>query len=173
MAVHDRTACMYLQALWVDLPQETLDFLLNLPPPVHGEGEDDGHEEECAQDARGDLGPAARPLALRSVIAAVGLVHGPELVRPVDVQPRDVGYRPRRGGVTVLALVINARRCCVGVIVEIPDFDEEVAALEPDLPRDGAFVGVVVLFQREGGEVSLGVAVGIDVNGILKILRLF
>ena len=98
----------------------------------------------------------------------MGLVHGPELVRPVHVQPRDVRDRPRRGAVAVPALALNTGGG-VGVIVEVPDFDEEVAALEADLPRDGAFVGVVVLFQREGGEVSLGVAVGIDVNGILKI----
>ena len=58
---------------------------------------------------------------------------------------------------------------CVGVVVEVADLDEEVSALEADLTRDDALVGVVVLLQREGGEVALGVAVGVDVDGILKI----
>ena len=61
------------------------------------------------------------------------------------------------------------RHGCVGVVVEVPDLDEEVSALEADFARDDALVGVVVLLQREGGEVALGVAVGVDVDGILKI----
>ena len=65
---------------------------------------------------------------------------------------------------------VGARRHgCVGVVVEVADLDEEVSALEADLARDDALVGVVVLLQREGGEVALGVAVGVDVDGILKI----
>ena len=65
---------------------------------------------------------------------------------------------------------LDARRHgCVGVVVEVADLDEEVSALEADLARDDALVGVVVLLQREGGEVALGVAVGVDVDGILKI----
>ena len=75
----------------------------------------------------------------------MGLVHGPELVRPVHVQPRDVRDRPRRGAVAVPALALNTGGG-VGVIVEVPDFDEEVAALEPDRPRDDALVSVGVLF---------------------------
>ena len=61
------------------------------------------------------------------------------------------------------------RHGCVGVVVEVADLDEEVSALEADLARDDALVGVVVLLQREGGEVALGVTVGVDVDGILKI----
>ena len=60
------------------------------------------------------------------------------------------------------------RHGCVGVVVEVADLDEEVSALEADLARDDALVGVVVLLQREGREVTLGVAVGVDVDGILK-----
>ena len=64
---------------------------------------------------------------------------------------------------------VARRHGCVGVVVEVADLHEEVSALEADLARDDALVGVVVLLQREGGEVALGVAVGVDVDGILKI----
>ena len=40
---------MSLQALWVDLPEETLDLLLDLPLAVHGEREDEGEHQQAAQ----------------------------------------------------------------------------------------------------------------------------
>ena len=167
-----RVRTKYLKAFWVDFPQQALDFLLYLPPPVHGEGEDDGHEEECAQDARSDLGPAAGPLALGPIITAVRLIHGPELVRPVDVQSRDVRDRARGGGCSGCGIpsLIRALIPCGGIciIVEISNFDEEVPTLELDLARDAALVRIFVLFQRECGEVPLRVAVVVNVDGIAR-----
>ena len=36
----------YLEAIWVDLPEQTLDFLLDLPLPVHAQGQEDGEEKQ-------------------------------------------------------------------------------------------------------------------------------
>ena len=38
-----------LQTLGVDLPQQTLDLLLDLPLPIHGEREDEGEHQQAAQ----------------------------------------------------------------------------------------------------------------------------
>ena len=36
----------YLEAIRVDLPEQTLDFLLDLPLPVHAQGQEDGEEKQ-------------------------------------------------------------------------------------------------------------------------------
>ena len=36
----------YLEAIRVDLPEQTLDFLLDLPLPVNAQGQEDGEEKQ-------------------------------------------------------------------------------------------------------------------------------
>ena len=80
-----RKPTLYLETVRVDLPKETLDFLVNLPLPVEAQRDEKHNQQENCQDDCSYLCRSPRRGTLISIVAAVRLVHGLVVARPVNV----------------------------------------------------------------------------------------